>query len=986
MNSSHALRFGLAAGLFALFSGAPALAAAQAAGSGDQQQTPSNQQGEVKTLQGIVVTGSRIKQTNAVTSQPVLTLTRKYLEDTGLQTVGDVLQQLTASGKALNARFNSSGNFGYPPDGGGIGAGSAQVDLRNLGSKRVLVLVDGVRWVNESSASGVSGAVDLNTIPISIIDHVEVLEDGASAVYGSDAIAGVINIITRKKFDGAQVHGYFGRYSGFGGNTKNGDLTVGGGNDRFSAIFTASYFNQDAISSGAWAQSRFPQPGAGLRAGSSATPQGRDTFCDPRIAPPNPGSCTADQSNFFDITLTQGTTTPNYNFPNPDQPPGTYDDWDGSHRFNFAPYNLLLTPNKRKSLFTIITYNITDTTHLHAKALYNNRTSANQAAPEPIFVGPYAGTGGLADHISVSRLNPFNPFGIDLCADPSPTCGNGTANLGWVTRRPIEVGPRIYNQDVDTWYVNAGLDGLFNIGDRGFNWNADVVHTENKASQTFYNGYNLGHLALGLGDPAVCAQVPGCTPVDLFGGQGRKLTPQMIDWIRATQIDRSKQVLDVLEANISGDMFKIGDRWAGFAAGFEHRRYQGSFNPDPIRQNGESQDSIAFPVSAAYNVDEAYAEFKLPLLSTFELDPAVRYSRYSTFGSATTGKLGFRWQPIEDLVIRGTYSQGFRAPNIGELYGLTTFAATLVDPCGPSGGNPDPKYAAGCAAQGVPSGFTQANTQIIVFTGGNPNLQPEKSDSYTAGFVYSPSWLEHTAWSDRVDLSMNYYNYRINHAIQSEDIQALLNACLAGGGTGPLCAPFSRQPGGNLFPPQNKLANIGTIKTDGVDIKFNWSSPEWSWGRLTAALQSTRVFSYSAVDTLGLKSQREVGIEVTDSAIPAWQTNIQLGWARGDFDANWNVRYISAVKEACSNAVISSGTPQCRTSNDFHHMGATTYNDAQVGWKNAFALKGLKIAVGVNNIFDRDPPECVTCSLNGYDAGTYDLPGRFWFVDASYKF
>src|SRR5690242_16466211 len=411
MKSSRALRPAIVAGLLLSFAGAPALSHAQDA----QQDQQQDQNGTVKTLQGIIVTGSRIKQTNAVTSQPVLTLTRQQLEDTGLKTVGDVLQQLTASGKALSAKFNSSGNFGYPPDGGGIGAGSAQVDLRNLGSKRVLVLVDGLRWVNESSASGVSGAVDLNTIPIAIIDRVEVLEDGASAIYGSDAIAGVVNIITRKTFDGAQVHAYFGRYSGFGGDTKNGDLTFGGHNDRFSGIFSASYFSQDAISSALWPQSSVPEPGAGLAAGSSATPQGRDTFCDPRIAFPAYGSCSTDQSEYFDISLTNGTTSPNYNFPNPATAPGTYDNWDGNHRFNFAPYNLLLTPNKRKSLYTSIQYDLGNNVHVHAKALYNNRTSSNQAAPEPIFIGPFAGTGGLADHISISRLNPFNPFGIDLC-------------------------------------------------------------------------------------------------------------------------------------------------------------------------------------------------------------------------------------------------------------------------------------------------------------------------------------------------------------------------------------------------------------------------------------------------------------------------------------------------------------------------------------------------------------------------------------------
>ena len=210
-----------------------------------------------KTLDAVQVTGSRIKQTDAVTQAPVSVITRAQIEKTGVTSVGELLQQVTGGGSALNAKFNSSGNFGYPSDGGGIGAGSAQVDLRHLGAKRVLVLVDGIRWVNESSASGVSGSADLNTIPLAIVERIEVLEDGASAIYGSDAIAGVVNIITTKKYKGAAVHAKIGEYEE-GGKTTDLSLIMGGGNDEFSAVFGASYYEQEAISSASWEQSAFP--------------------------------------------------------------------------------------------------------------------------------------------------------------------------------------------------------------------------------------------------------------------------------------------------------------------------------------------------------------------------------------------------------------------------------------------------------------------------------------------------------------------------------------------------------------------------------------------------------------------------------------------------------------------------------------------------------------------------------------------------------
>ncbi|MGO4222249.1 TonB-dependent receptor [Lysobacter sp. TAF61] len=946
----------------------PGLAAAQTA------QTPA-QPGSATTLDTVTVTGSRIKQTNVVTAQPVYVLDRTKIEATGLQSVGDLLQQLSSSGKALNAKFNSSGNFGYPPDGGGIGAGSAQVDLRNLGSQRTLVLVDGVRWVNESSASGVSGSADLNTIPLAIVERIEVLEDGASAIYGSDAIAGVVNIITRRKFDGAEVHAYYGEYED-GGETTEASLTIGGSGERWSGIFTASYFEQQEISSGSWQQSAFPTPGVGVEGGSSGIPQGRFFFCNPAFATTAVGGCDGDTANWYDITLNNGTTTPVFDPNNPNG--GTYNQFDGSDRFNFAPYNFLLTPSKRKSIFASATYDLSDEVRLHVKGLYNNRTSTNQAAPEPIFVGPGAGTGGIADTISIHQDNPFNPFGYTLDA---------ASNLLVVTRRPIEVGPRIFNQDVDTTYFNIGLDGTFGMGDRTLGWDVNYAHSENKATQEFLNGYNVAKMKLALGDPAICALVAGCTPLDLFGGQGRPMTQDQIDYIRTRQIDSSKQVLDLFQGNITGDLFDIGDRTAGFAAGVEHRRYRGDFNPDPLRQTGESQDSFAAPVSSSYEVDEVYTEFSFPVLSSLDISAAVRYSDYSTFGNETTGKLGFRWQPIEDIVVRGTYSTGFRAPNLGELYGLTQFGATLVDPCGSTGrpGPASPDLAAGCAAQGAPPNFVQANTQITTFTGGNPDLQPETSDNWTFGVVYAPSWGAGQSWSDRLDFEVGYYNVEIKDAIQARDLQALLETCLREGGVNTVnCTAFSRGAGGNLNPPNNFLDNLGSIKTDGVDIKANWAGPEWSWGRLNASMQSTYVNDYEAIDVDGNRSQREVGIEVDNSAIPEWQTNVQLGWTKGDFNAGWTLRYIASVKEDCGNVPVG-GAPGCLGGAEFNELGSTTYNDAQFNWGNAFT-EGLKLTVGVNNIFGKDPPVCLTCSLNGYDAGTYDLPGAFWYVSADYRF
>jgi len=942
--------------------------------------------------QEVVVTGSRIYQTEAQREQPLSTISTEAIEKSGLSDVGQLLQQLTTGGQALNSKFNSSGNFGYPPDGGGIGAGSAQVSLRNLDSKRVLVLVDGIRWVNESSASGVSGSADLNTIPVSIVDHIEILEDGASSIYGSDAIAGVVNIITKKKSEGLELNGYAGGY-GRGGHTTDVSVTGGGSTDKFSATFVASYFNQTAISSGSWWQSGSPEPFTGNSAGSSTTPQGRYTFCDATRPAGSVGSCSGpDGPSPYNLTLNNGTTTPVWNPADPTA--GTYHGFGNADRFNYSPFNLLLTPSQRKSIFTNLAYQANDYVEVYMKGLFITRNSENQAAPEPIVIGPSAGTGGLADKISVSALNPFNPFGIDLVAPGSPQAlaGEPVTLTGSINRRPLEAGPRQFSQDVNTYYFGTGFRGNFSVLGSEYRWDLNYVNSANKASQQFTGGYNIGNIQIALGDPAVCALVPNCTPLDLFGGQGRQITPAQLKFIAATQIDRSEQDLKIYSANITGHPFSIQDRPVGIAVGGEHRQYTGIFEPDPLRQEGLSQDSLAFPVNASYSVNEAYGEFSVPVLPTLGASAAVRYSDYSSFGSETTYKVGLRWQPIEDLGIRGNYSTGFRAPNLGELFGLTQFAATLVDPCGPTGSPPvvtpgaTSALAAACRAQGVPNNFQQANTQITSFTGGNSKLSPEKSDSYTAGFVYNASWAQGVLFTHKLTLEATYYHDKIKGAIQAEDIQQLLTACLAGGGTsGTACAPFSRLANGNLNPPDNFLANLGEITTSGEDIKFNWASEPFPFGHFSIGTQATRVNSYKAVDQDGNVALRQVGIEVNNSAIPRWRMNAQIGYGFGDLEATWTVRYLSSVSEYCGSA-ISADVPGCSDGQTLHALPSVTYNDVNVSWNDAFFLKNLTVAVGAVNAFGKSPPVCYTCSLNGYDAGTYDLPGAFWNARLKYKF
>lgn len=467
------------------------------AASAQAQQAPTD-------LQRVEVIGSHIRKAEVEGQVPVLEISRAQIESSGLISIGDFLQRLTSSGKALNTQFNTSGNAGAPPDGGGIGAGSTQIDLRHLESKRVLVLVDGKRWVYESSASGVGGAADLNTIPLSIVERIEVLGDGASAVYGSDAIAGVVNVVTRSDFRGAEIVGSYGQFEDGDGETSRAEITLGGGDDRFNGIFSASFQEQKSVSSADRAISATSP--AGVTRGSPATPQGRSLF----ISPTGPlslcplrdlnGDGTPD-APFCDVTTP--VNAPLAGNGSPPFPAG-FVRYTDDQSFNAQPFNLVLTPNKRKSLFAATDFKINDGLTFYAKALYNQRESINQAGPNPIVIGQEAPGNSLADRIGVSRLNPYNPFGRDLLPVGTP---GGTMIA--VARRPLEGGPRIFEQSVDTYYFSMGLEGEFAAGQREFFWDVNYINSENRAEQAFRNTYNMRRVQVALGDPAVCAATPG---------------------------------------------------------------------------------------------------------------------------------------------------------------------------------------------------------------------------------------------------------------------------------------------------------------------------------------------------------------------------------------------------------------------------------------------------------------------------------------------
>ncbi|TPD98034.1 TonB-dependent receptor [Stenotrophomonas maltophilia] len=921
-------------------------------------------------LDRVEVTGTRIKRAEVEGQVPVQTLNRADIERTGLTSIGEVLQQLTGSGSALNAKFNSSGNFGFPPDGSGVGAGSAQVDLRHLGAKRVLVLVDGIRWVNESSASGVGSATDLNTIPLAIVERIEVLEDGASSLYGSDAIAGVVNIITRRDFDGGQVTMNYGQYGKGDGTQKGVDLAWGKSGDRYSLFLGASWTKQDPVYAKDREQSRFPIPGTGLAFGSGGIPQGRFAFVDPNTG--------AEQ----DIVPNTGVSSPRYDGSAGCNRTDDYHCFTSADRFNFAEYNMVLTPSERKGLFGQFRFDITDNVQWYVKALGNRRESTNQAGPEPLFFGPDGATGNpLADNIVVSALNPYNPFGFDLVS---------SGNMSLIGRRPVEGGARVFEQQVDTTYFATGLVGNFQAADRSWYWDVNGMYSKNKAEQTNYGSYDIYNVNMALGDPAVCAATPGCVPLNIFGGAG-SITPDMLRWIQPVVRDRSQNELSLFTANLSSDLFTLPAGPVSFATGLEHRKYKGSYQPDPLTVIGHYNGVPSQPTSGSYDVNEAYLELSVPIFADsalgkkLDLSLAGRYSDYSTFGGEFTPKYGLRWQVTDDFVLRTTYAEGFRAPSIGELYGSAARAdLQLFDPCSVGlGGTPPRGSAANCASLGVPTGFQQANSQISVTTGGNRELEPEQSRSFSAGFVWSPWFGNDASWSERFDVEVTFYRHNIDGAIQAINAQTQLDLCVDT--LDPIyCDGITRASTGAVSSFNNRLTNLGSIKTDGWDVDLFWTLPQSSIGQFKLGWKNTFVGRYEATGAAGQRQPQKPGVEVADSSIPEWTSNASIGWTLDNWSANWTVRHISELTEDCGDAVAF---PVCSNqAAGTNTLSATTFHDMQVGYRIDW-MKGLQLTAGLNNVFDKDPPICLSCSLNGYDASTYDIPrGRYWYLRADLRF
>ncbi|WP_285164900.1 TonB-dependent receptor [Shewanella goraebulensis] len=560
------------------------------------------EEAQAEKVERIAVTGSRIKRTDMETASPVSVIDASAIIASGATSIDDVLQKMTSSGGAMtNAAVNNGSG------------GNARVNLRGLGSNRTLVLVNGRRMI--ASGTGAASSVDLNTIPVSMIQRVEVLKDGASAVYGTDAIAGVVNVILKRDFDGFELNVQTGMSGQGDADETSLDFTVGNTFDKGNVVINAQYTKRGDASQADRDFSECPiaEGDDGLYCAGSSYSEGGHIW----------GANGADLSG-------RG---------------GEYHEFTDADRYNYSASSFLSTPMERLNLSMAGTYELSDSIMFFSEAMYSKRWSDQQMAPQPIW------------NSESWEYQPISAGGW-MTDDLLPWVEDG--ELVDYGRRMVESGSRDFSQVVDTIRLVVGLEGEF---DNGWTWDASYNKGKNDSVDTLANLHNIGSI-----NDAV--QAEEFDPFLQSSWMGDSIAPFVY-----TEVNAGGSELDIAALTLSGDIVDLPAGTMGFAAGYEFRKESAYFTPDSLTAQGLANDPRVEATSGSFDVSEFYAELAIPLLSDLplaqqvDMSAAVRYFDYSTFGDDSTWKLGLTWRLFDDLMVRGVQSTAFRAPTVDELYG-----------------------------------------------------------------------------------------------------------------------------------------------------------------------------------------------------------------------------------------------------------------------------------------------------------------------------
>ncbi|MCB2108485.1 MAG: TonB-dependent receptor [Rhodobacteraceae bacterium] len=919
---------------------------------------------QAAALEEIVVTGSRIQRTDLVSNSPVSVVSFEEIKNVGTSNIEEFLRDLPQA----TADVGRNGNNGND--------GTATVNLRNLEPERTLVLVNGKRFVPYDAG----GLVDLNMIPTSLIERVEVVTGGASAVYGSDAIAGVVNFILKENFEGVEFNTQYGMSEKGDGDVFDISSTVGGNfaNGRGNVVFNVGYTKQDPVTQGDRAFSNFALAAADFSPGGSIT------------APEGVFFTSADDPQQFD---SNGNLVPLF------------------QTFNFNPFNLLQVPHKKWTATGLARYEITDDVEYFARMSYGGSRVSTIIAPSGTFFFPFNINYATNPFLNAQARAVLAAEDTAAAGDPTPGDGFVTLSFG---RRTVEVGTR------DSVYENSSFQFVNGFrGDLGdsYQWEVFGQYGRTLRTQNFLNDLNFTRTQQAVlavtgsdGNPACSDPSGGCVPANLFGAGN--LSDAAAQFIRVNLVENDSSAQWVAGGQITGDLpftSPGADSPGGFAFGVEYREELASHRPDDIYATGSA---IGFgsssPIKASYTVKEAFVESLVPLVEDapgadlISLDLGLRVSEYkSTVGTTKnkfnneTYKAGGGWSPVDGFRIRGLYQRAVRAPNLDEIGNPRTPSTgdASVDYC--AGTNPvgNAQLTALCIATGVPAvriGSVQGPIagQINNYLGGNPGLRPEKSNTYTLGAIFTPEQMP------GFELVLDYYRVSVSDAIVNPTEQAILDACYTVelSATAPFCSLISRNPlngsliGGTETGVDASKVNAANFRAEGIDFRVAYTVDVGEWGSVDLDLNGTRVFKSIKQDASFLPANNCVGLvgDICSKPDPKWRWLQTTSWNFDNLMLQLRWQYIGKVSR--DTVALQGDSP-------------ANYAVPTISARHYFDLTGsyqvtdnVSIRGGITNLFDKKPPVVgndyggtLENSGNTYPA-VYDPIGRSFFLGASASF
>ncbi len=942
------------------------------------QDTSKPSQEKAQTLQTVVVTGSHIRRVDLETSNPVVTIDAAQIKATGKLTLGDIVQQLPAvTGGNINPQVNNSG-----------GTGGSSIGLRGLGAQRTLILIDGKRIINS----------DPNSIPADMIERIEVLTDGASSVYGSDAIGGVVNFILKKDYQGAQFSATYGESDHNDGATTGYRFTFGQTSDKGSIMGGVDYNKTEAV----LAKNRDFSKNAVSIYGSSQTP----------IYSYVGGSSFPAYGRVQLPTQYRGTGPGQYNCKNVALNPGAsgqniatdYHCFTNADKYNYAAVNLIQTPQERTSLWLKGTYNLGDHVQAYMDAYHNKTSSGFQLAPALL--------GSLYGAV-ISKDAYYNPFGREY----------SSAGLDYRARL-VSAGSRAANYGTTTDQIHTGFKGDFNLLNHDWNWDVGMSYGH-FSQQTITRGLpnqdkinkDLGpsHLDAASGKVVCNSGAAGCMPFNPFN----LFDPNSVAALQAAAvpaISNQFNIERVYSADVNGGVFDLPAGTVQLAAGASYRKEytRAEIDPllliDPSTGNCTLGSQCSSPLRGGYNVKEAYAEVFVPILTDMPFAQSLnvtigdRYSKYSTFGSTNNKKFAVEYRPITDLLLRGTVSEVFRAPTIGNVFGAPISDAPKLssDPC-------DHITTANPACVGVPTDGSFVNQdaalgqQIKGISSGSKYagfpLGPEKGKSFDLGLVYSPSYVP------GLSLSVDAWHLYLKDTISSIGAQTVLDLCYAG--LNQYCPLVSRFPTGSANPGQiaqiiEPTGNLGRTDVAGVDFSARYKLPEFSFGKFVVGLDGTYMSRYDQQTAPGTSANTvfhdaghfmPFGSSQASTCpsgggvclFPRWRGNGFVNWDLGDWSASWRMRYIGAFRNG-SKSPSQDTNPVQNLPGVVFKYGATIYNDVSIGYN--IEQFNTRLDFGVNNLFDKQPPFLyANNTLNANtDPSDFDLQGRYFWGRVTVSF